>query len=164
MSVFLLPSVGICIHTSGLHLHRRDVRSPLQEAVLDRLPPDAQLYLAATSSSVLLSAGRDEEALFALERAQWALEALPEGAADAAVWHSCAGVALHALGDAFGAFEQCVRAMVMRQECEGLGPAHADTALATHNLACVLDGLGKQHRAKQLLVQAVQVGGSGVAQ
>lgn len=56
-----------------------------------------------------------------------------------------------------GAFEQCVRAYVIRSECGSLGPRHPDTAAAGHNLGVVLDCLGKCSRGLQLVQEARQV-------
>jgi hypothetical protein len=57
------------------------------------------------------------------------------------------------------AFEQFVQSKVLREGTPGMGPKHVDTALASHNLGCCLDALGKVHRAIELVAEAEQVGG-----
>eukprot|EP00775_Hariotina_reticulata_P013381 gene13381-13508_t len=93
--------------------------------------------------------GRDAEAWQALQQCEHLLlqGQLHEAGADAAVWHAAAGAA----------FEQCVRAYVIRCECASLGPCHPDTAGAAHNLGVVLDCLGKSSRALELVDSATKV-------
>eukprot|EP00878_Enallax_costatus_P035247 GHUV01039261.1.p1 GENE.GHUV01039261.1~~GHUV01039261.1.p1 ORF type:complete len:260 (+),score=83.57 GHUV01039261.1:352-1131(+) len=55
------------------------------------------------------------------------------------------------------AYEHCVRAYIMRNECQPLGPNHPDTAAAAHNLGVVLDCLGKSNRGLQLVEEAQHV-------
>eukprot|EP00798_Chlamydomonas_sp_ICE-L_P025906 gene25906-11582_t len=70
---------------------------------------------------------------------------------------SCRGFTLHILGHLESSFEHLVKAKVMREEHLDLGPGHVDTALVKHNLACVLDQLGKAHKALELLTSAHRV-------
>ena len=43
---------------------------------------------------------------------------------------------------------------VIRSQSAALGPGHVDTQLIRHNLACVLDRLGRGHKAQELLEEA----------
>ena len=44
-----------------------------------------------------------------------------------------------------------------RESCPELGATHVDTALVAHNLGCVLDELGKSHKALELVGGALKV-------
>ncbi len=46
------------------------------------------------------------------------------------------------------------QALVLRSQAVSLGPDHVDSQLVSHNLGCVLDRLGRNHRAIELLEKA----------
>ena len=50
-----------------------------------------------------------------------------------------------------------IQAFVIRSQSVTLGPQHVDTQLVCHNLGCVLDRLGRGHKALGLLEQAHKV-------
>ena len=50
-----------------------------------------------------------------------------------------------------------LQAFVIRSQAVTLGPQHVDTQLVCHNLGCVLDRLGRGHKALGLLEQAHKV-------
>ena len=54
-----------------------------------------------------------------------------------------------------------VQALVLRSQAVSLGELHVDTQLVGHNLGCVLDRLGRGHKALELLEQAHKVRGRG---
>jgi len=68
--------------------------------------------------------------------------------------HGAHAFALHALGQLPLSFEHAVKAVVMRTQT--LGRAHVDTQAACHNLGCILDGLGSEQRALELLEESYQ--------
>lgn len=108
-----------------------------------------RLYLDLASVAVLSSAGRYSDALSWVEGAG---THLPERHPLRAALHSAHGYVLNAVGQGALAFEQFVEAMVIR--AASLGRDHVDTQLAAHNLGCVLDQLGCEKEAFELLDEA----------
>lgn len=123
---------------------------------VDSMPISHRIYYKLCHGSVLMGAGRYKEALEAYDSEGGLISLLPEGHVDRALLHSCRAFALNALGSLRLAFEELVRAMVIRTQTPSLGPLHVDTQLACHNLGCVLDRLGKNHRALELLQGAME--------
>jgi hypothetical protein len=115
-------------------------------------------YFAVAIASVHLSAGRWEDALALYASLDPELAKLPGDHPNLALLASCRGYALHCMGATQQAFEQFVQSKVVREGTPGMGPKHVDTALASHNLGCCLDALGKVHRAIELVAEAEQVG------
>ena len=115
------------------------------------MPLTHRIYFKLMIGSVLMSTGKYREAIECYDSEGGIMNLLPEGHVDRALLHSCRAFALNAIGNLRLAFEELVRAMVMRAQAPSFGPSHVDTQLACHNLGCVLDRLGKNHRALELL-------------
>ncbi|GAX82196.1 hypothetical protein CEUSTIGMA_g9624.t1 [Chlamydomonas eustigma] len=115
------------------------------------------LYFHIISGSVMLSAGRYEAALQEYDDAEAEAESLPSGHPNKAVLHSCRAFALNALHRFDLAFEELVKALVLRSQAITLGPDHVDSQLVCHNLGCVLDRLGRTHKAIELLEKSHRV-------
>jgi len=118
--------------------------------------PEHELYFAIAMGAVLQTDGRDAEALALYRQGIAEAEKLPEGHPDVALAYSSLGSAHFHRRELTDAFVCFVKAKVLRDASPMLGSSHVDSAVAAHNLACVLDRLGLQGHANALLSQAHQ--------
>lgn len=95
------------------------------------MPLAHRIYFRLCIGSVLVSAGRCKEAIKCYDAEGGLINLLPEGHVDRALLHSCRAFALNALGSLRLAFEELVRAMVIRAQTPSLGPSHVDTQVRT---------------------------------
>eukprot|EP00854_Cymbomonas_tetramitiformis_P005593 gene5593-6780_t len=121
------------------------------------LRPEEILYLAAAIGSVMSSMGRDLDALALYRDVLSEAEKLEEGHPDGALVHGCLGsVHFHRM-EYEKAFRSFVHCKVLREASRHLGVNHPDSAMASNNLACCLERLGKPGRARELMQHAHQV-------